>query len=180
MKYRNTFTLIFVTALFFILGRLGVWDIAFNWIDNLGYFAVFIGGLFFTSVFTIAPSIALLSHLSLKFDPMLLALVAGIGAVIGDYIIFRFLRERIFDELKPIFFKFGGRKIKHLLATKNFIWITPALGAAIIASPLPDELGIGLLGASKISAREFKIIAYVFNVLGILIIALVARGMYQI
>ena len=46
----------------------------------------------------------------------------------------------------------------------------PFLGAIIIASPLPDELGLVMLGDSKLKYREIAIISYVLNTAGILLI----------
>ena len=42
--------------------------------------------------------------------------------------------------------------------------------AIIIASPLPDELGLMLLGASKLTYRQIAILTYIFNTAGILVI----------
>jgi len=37
----------------------------------------------------------------------------------------------------------------------------------IIASPLPDELGVALLGTTKQKTKEFLILSYFMNFLGI-------------
>ena len=58
---------------------------------------------------------------------------------------------------------------------KHFRWLTLLAGALLIASPLPDELGIALLGFSKVSTRYFAILSFVFNFLGILGIGFTAH-----
>lgn len=72
----------------------------------------------------------------------------------------------------------GARgKIKALINLRLFRWVSFALGALIIASPLPDELGISLLGFSKMKTVWFVPVSYVFNGIGILLIGAVARAL---
>ncbi|MEK7557169.1 MAG: hypothetical protein AAB538_04290, partial [Patescibacteria group bacterium] len=49
------------------------------------------------------------------------------------------------------------------------------LAGIIIASPLPDEIGIALLGFMKTRKKDFFLLSLVANFLGILAIGLVAR-----
>jgi hypothetical protein len=49
------------------------------------------------------------------------------------------------------------------------------VGAIIIASPLPDELGLALLGVSTLSRPQFFLLSFAMNSLGIFIILLVAQ-----
>ena len=59
---------------------------------------------------------------------------------------------------------------------KFFRWLTFLVGGLIIASPLPDELGISILGFSKMKVSWFIAISLVFNFIGILLIGVVARA----
>jgi uncharacterized membrane protein YdjX (TVP38/TMEM64 family) len=57
---------------------------------------------------------------------------------------------------------------------KLILWCFAAL---VIASPLPDELGVALVsGVTKIEQRSFAILCLAMNTLGILIILLLARA----
>ena len=58
----------------------------------------------------------------------------------------------------------------HLIHTKYFSWTLPVLGAVIIASPLPDEMGVGLMGISKLKTSQFILLSFVLNSIGIFII----------
>ena len=58
----------------------------------------FIAGMFFTSVMTTAPAMAVLGVLSFHINPLVLAVVGGAGAVCGDYLIFAFVRDRLGDD----------------------------------------------------------------------------------
>lgn len=60
---------------------------------------------------------------------------------------------------------------------KVFRWITFFLGALVISSPLPDELGLAMMGLSKAKMSTLIPVSLIFNSLGILAIALVARNL---
>src|SRR3989304_3240061 len=50
-----------------------------------------------------------------------------------------------------------------------FRWLIAFLGALVIASPLPDELGLMMMGFSKMRTLFFIPISFLLNSLGILI-----------
>ena len=134
-----------------------------------------IAGFFFTSIFTIAPAAIALAEISQHASSWSVALWGGLGAACGDLILFLFVRDVFLDDLRaalPI------RRIKRFLSPLHYgsaRWIVPMVGALIIASPLPDELGISLMGMSKIRLWQFFIISFVMNALGIFAIASVAH-----
>lgn len=138
----------------------------------------FIAGFFFTSVFTTAPAIAALAEISLINPVIATALFGGLGAMFGDFIIFMFIRDRlsthIFDVLRT---KRGAGRLKSLLKLRYFRWLTFILGGLIIASPLPDELGLGLLGLSRMRTPLFLALSFVFNSAGIYIVGTIARSL---
>ncbi len=136
----------------------------------------FIAGMFFTSVFTTAPAIATLGEIARTNSAVLVAIFGAMGAVIGDLIIFRFIRDKLSEHLLELAKHQGaGKKFKVLLKLKYFRWLTFLMGGLIIASPFPDELGIGLLGFSKMRTRWFILLSFAFNFIGILLIGLVAK-----
>ena len=46
----------------------------------------------------------------------------------------------------------------------------PIIGAIIIASPFPDEIGVSLMGLSKLSTPKFIFISYILNSIGLFLI----------
>ncbi len=146
-------------------------------IGNLGYLGAFFTGIFFVFTFTVAPSWLVLYYLAQTLNPWGVALLAGAGAVGGDYLIFRFLKDRVFGEWQPILKNLESTKLGKILHTPLFAFLTPLIGVLIIASPFPDELGIGMLGLSKIKPWQFLLLSFALNTLGILIIVLLARGL---
>jgi hypothetical protein len=53
------------------------------------------------------------------------------------------------------------------MATPYFGWLAPVVGALVIASPLPDELGITLLGIARLRNWQFVVLSFIFNFAGI-------------
>lgn len=149
-----------------------------NYILHLGsleYIGAVVAGFLFVSSFTVAVSAILIAILATDIHPLALGLIGGIGAVIGDLLIFKLVKDHLFHELVSIF---GAREvsyIKSFIRSKYISWTLPVLGILVIASPLPDELGVSLLGLSKISDIKFIAISYVSNALGILMIASVSK-----
>lgn len=143
------------------------------------YILAFVAGIFFISFFTVVPSSFILINLSANSSLLDIALIAGLGAMIGDLIIFLFVKERLsnnfFDFLK---FKDKGylEKLKNSRMLKYFL---PVLGAAIVASPLPDEIGVALMGASKMKRRYFIPISYLLNAIGIYLLLLASSSLSQ-
>ncbi len=138
----------------------------------------FIAGMFFTSVFTTAPAIATLSEIAQANSLFRTAFFGALGAVTGDLIIFRFVRDRFSEDITELIgHKRGRHRFNALFKLRFFRWLTFLAGGLIIASPLPDELGIGLLGFSKMKTLLFIPLSFTFNFIGIIIIGIIARAM---
>ncbi len=175
-RYKNTtFLLISLVVFFYLAGTPFVDDLIAK-IGELSYLGAFFAGIFFVSTFTVAPASAVLFHIAEALNPLAVAVVSGAGAVIGDYLIFRFLKDRVFEELTPVFMQLGGSHIAQLLSTPYFAWLAPVVGSIIIMSPFPDEIGITLMGISKLKNWQFLSISFVLNSLGMLLIVTVARS----
>ncbi len=155
----------------------GIVDAVLAGTGNHVLLATFIGGMLFTSVLTTAPAMAVLGVLSVSLHPLLLALIGASGAVIGDYIIFAFVRDRVSDDIGYLIARTRSPRFFKLFHRKTFRWLAPFVGGLIIASPLPDELGLALLGLTRTRTRHFIVISFTFNFIGILLIALAARAL---
>ncbi len=175
-RFKNTFLLVVILVLVFYFTNTEIGQQAIHSISRLGYIGSFVAGIFFVSTFTVAPAGVVLFKLAQIYNPIFIALSAGVGAVLGDYLIFRFLKDNVFEEIKPVFMKLGGSYIQRLLSTPYFAWFAPVLGAIIIASPFPDEIGVGLMGISKLKNWQFLTISFLLNSLGILIIITLAKS----
>lgn len=134
----------------------------------------FVAGLFFTSVFTIAPAAVFLAGLAETTPVLIVAFFGALGAMCGDLILFLFIRDRLADDIKALFPKRAVRRFLNSFHLGFWKWLAPLLGALIIASPLPDEFGLSLLGLSKTRVVVLLPVAFVMNFLGILAVAGVA------
>jgi hypothetical protein len=172
--YSNTGILILSLVLLYVFADYPFIKNFMSSIGALGYLGAFITGIFFVSIFTVAPASVILFDLANTLNPILVAILAGFGTVLGDYLIFSFLRDKLFNELKPLFYKFGGTLLKKLFLTPYFSWLIPIFGAVIIASPLPDETGITMLGLSKVKIWQFLLITFLLNSAGIFILVTIA------
>lgn len=149
-----------------------------NWVyqlGNTGYLGVLFGGLLFTSSFTVPISIVAIGILAENLNPINLALVGAIGSAIGDYLVFRLIKDHLGEEVEGLLGKKELNHINHFLKIRYIAWSLPIVGALVIASPLPDEVGISLLGISRVSTWKFLLISYISNAFGILAIASVAK-----
>lgn len=137
----------------------------------------FIAGLFFTSVFTTAPAIIALGEISaLGGSAWLTAVIGALGAVLGDLILFSIVKDRLSEHMASHLKNTKGwSRFSLLMSTKSLRWLSFFIGGLIIASPFPDELGVSLLGISKMRTSWFVVLSYTFNFIGILAIAGIAH-----
>ncbi len=150
-----------------ILSKFGFIDLFVSITKDYYILSSFIAGIFFTSAFTLAPSSIALAHIGVQAPIFSVALWGGLGAMFGDLILFFFIRDRLY---KDIINTVKPRTVKHIMRSFHFgflKWISPIIGAFIIASPLPDEFGIALLGMSKIKIAVLVPVSLAMNMLGI-------------
>ncbi|MBI5004786.1 MAG: hypothetical protein HZC04_01190 [Candidatus Lloydbacteria bacterium] len=146
-----------------------------EWLDSLRWLGIIFAGAFFTSAFTTAPAIALLSTFAETIPLAALAVLGGFGAVCGDYVIFRFAKDRIAQDFKYLLSFSKRNRFSAIFQTRIFRFFVPFLGALIIASPLPDEIGITMLGLSNMKDKIFFLISFLANGTGIFIIGWIAK-----
>jgi hypothetical protein len=145
-------------------------------IGELRLLGSFLAGTLFTSVFTTAPATVVLGEMAQANSAWTVALAGALGAVAGDYLIFYFVRERFAADMLHLLQQHGRRRLPRIIKLRSPRWLLAALGMLIIASPLPDEVGVALLGLSKTHQRFFLILSLAANFLGILAIGLIAKS----
>lgn len=171
---RDVTLVMFSFSFALLLARSGI---AESWVSSFteyAFAASFIAGFFFTSLFTLAPASIALAALGEFNSHIWVALWGAAGAVLGDMLLFLFVRDRISDDLTTLFSARRFSKLRRMFKRPFLHWLLPACGALIIASPLPDELGLAMMGISRISMMAFVPISFTMNFLGILLIEFVA------
>lgn len=173
-EYKNLTILALSIAVAVVLSKVESFHNFLLNLGDLGYLGAFIAGILFVSIFTVASSTLILLILAEKLSPFAIGIIAGLGSVIGDYLIFKIIKNSLIEEIEPIYASMGGnyinRTIKAILETKYFNWLIPVIGALIIASPLPDEIGIILVGYNKMKTSKFLLVSFILNSIGIFLI----------
>lgn len=169
-KYKNLTLFIGSVAFSFIVFRIELLHTFFVDLGNWGYLGAFIGGILFVSSFTAAIGAVILLILAEKLSPLEIAIIAGLGGAVGDFTIFRFIKDNLLEEIKPLCNRLGLNHIVRLLRTKYLKWTLPIIGAIIIVSPFPDEMGIALMGLSRIKKYQFFLLAFILDVIGVFLL----------
>ena len=137
----------------------------------------FIAGAFFTSIFTLAPAAVGLIAISKTNSPLVVAGFGALGAMSIDYIIISFIRKDISEDLE----KLSNTTIrKHFIEAFHFgflRWVAFLAGLFFVASPLPDELGLTMMGLSKMKTSLFIPLSFSLNFLGIMTVGLIAKAL---
>lgn len=170
LLFRDIVMIIVGIIIAIIIVKTGLLDMVINAVKDYYILASFISGIFFTSAFTIAPSSVALVHIA-NYAPLPGVVVFGaLGAMCGDLILFFFIRDRFSKDLMATIKPKTLHYIFHSFHFGFLKWLSPILGALIIASPFPDELGITLLGMSKVRTAVLLPVSFVMNMLGIYIL----------
>lgn len=144
-----------------------------------GYVAIFIAGFLFSYGFTAPLAVGFFIFLAPQVNIFLAAALAGVGALLSDLLIFKFIRTsfqdefdklqltRIFQRIRDLFDNHLGERMK-----KYMLW---TIAGFLIASPLPDEFGVSLIsGFTTLNKKVFSMISYLLNTSGILVILALA------
>ena len=175
MRYpRITF---FIVSVFLAVGlyAAGFFEKIFSGIGGFGFAGVAVSGLMYSFSFTSAIATASFLHLNNLYNPVFLAVLGGASAMLGDILLFDFLKTGFLDEIKMLFRNLTGRfPFKHLSSLSQSRWFLPLgilIGFIIIISPLPDEIGVAILAFYNLRFRNFAGLTFLLNGLGIYLIS---------
>lgn len=178
MRNRNILFLALGILAAFFLAKSGLVETFLAGTKEMAVLGSFFGGLFFTSIFTVAPATVVLGELAQTHSLYAIALIGGLGALIGDLILYRFLKSRLGDEVNLIINNSRNGRLRRIFHLRIVRWVLAFIGALIVASPLPDEIGLALMGISQLRLKALVPISFVFNTLGIFIVGLAARSLF--
>lgn len=157
-----------------ILVKTGILEDLFINIQGWKFIGSLVAGVFFVSVFTVAPAAVILVEIAKTNSILEVAVFGGMGAVIGDLLIFRFIKDSLTEDITYLIKATRQKRFVKIFQLRLFRWIIPFMGALIIVSPLPDEIGLAMMGFSKMKTLFFILISFLLNFIGILIIGLIA------
>lgn len=170
-KYQNLTFLVISIIVAIFLSRYEPFHEFLLRLGEFGYVGAFIAGILFVSTFTVATGAVILLVLAERLSPIEIGIIAGLGAVFGDFVIFRFVKDNLANEVESIYNHIDGdHHIRRVFHSKYFSWSVPVIGAIIVASPFPDEIGVSLMGISKMKTYKFLLVSFILNAIGIFLI----------
>jgi uncharacterized membrane protein YdjX (TVP38/TMEM64 family) len=154
-----------------------------NFISNLGVLkglGIFIVGILYPFSFTSPLSAAFFLTVD-NGNIFLTSLIGGLGGMVSDLILFRFVRISFTDEFYKLKNEQIIKKLRNWARKKMHKHVRTILlhlfTFFLIASPLPDEAGIVLLsGFTKIKMKTIALITLVCHTIGIVIILLIGKA----
>lgn len=173
-KYPKITTLVLFIILAYYIFTSPFFDNMINTLTGHGYFSVVLAGLLFSYGFTTPFAIAMLVFMNPE-NILMASLVAGFGAFVSDFIIFKAIKTSFLDEFEEL------KKTKLLAHFKGFIdkslhaklriYLLYFVAGFVIASPIPDEFGVTMLaGLSNINPKIFGLLSFILNSFGIFLI----------
>ncbi|MFA6553451.1 MAG: hypothetical protein WCT27_03410 [Patescibacteria group bacterium] len=138
-------------------------------IASAGYIGAFLAGILYGTAFTSSTATIILFELTKDNNPVLAAIIAGLGCALYDFSVFAIFRQQ---ESRGMFTMIR-QKFYHQVSLPP--WLANTLGILIIASPLPDELSASLMSLTTLKAWQFAIISWLANIAGILVIISLGR-----
>ncbi len=161
----------------------GFFDLLPELLNGHGYISMFLGGLLFSFGFTTPFAIAIFIEMADTVNPVWGALIAGFAAMLSDMTIFEFVRFSFLDELHRLNATSTVEWIRRRLHQDSIPerirrYISISVAGILIASPLPDELGVTLLsGASEMKPGTFAGICLFCDCIGVLIVLLATQAL---
>ncbi len=131
---------------------------------DYGYLGAFIAGAVSSLGVTVPPAAAVMFVLGKTFPAWAVAAVGATGGTLADLVMFEVAKRRLAE-------MFRKEERKH---PKLSIWmhrLAPMIIGFIIASPLPDELASGVVGAMRFNEKKFIIIVWVSHFLVMFVVA---------
>jgi uncharacterized membrane protein YdjX (TVP38/TMEM64 family) len=173
-QYPKIFLLVLTMILAYIIFRNPAIQSGISQLGSLKYLGSFIAGILFAFGFT-APFAA---GFFITLNPnniLLTGIVGGVGALISDLLIFSFIKVSFEDEFRRLkntkFIKKFDKTIEQTINKKLKRYILYTIAGIVIASPLPDEIGVIMLaGLTKIKFNVLSVISFILNTIGILIL----------
>ncbi|MFA6094515.1 MAG: hypothetical protein WC757_01340 [Candidatus Paceibacterota bacterium] len=149
-------------------------NVIFQYTEGMRLVTAFFAGMFFVSIFTATPALVILLKIFSVGSTFDVVLAATVGSLVGDMVILSIIKDEIGKYLIIGLKKIGQSKIIRLFKIPIVRFFTRIFGALVIMSPFPDELGIALMGVSRLKRKNIATLLFVLDFVGLYIIALVA------
>mgnify|MGYP005846226483 CR=1 FL=1 len=168
LTYANLIYFMFSLIIVYILIEPQYFNILKTFIAGLskyGILGIFASGAAYTLSFT-GPIAAMVIYIFGEYySPFLIAGVGAAGSLVVDLFIYT-ISERFLTDTGAV------KKLRTKMPAHNIIkTMAPVIGFLIIASPLPDEIGVSFMSVMRTDRKRFILISYFSNFIGILFFA---------
>ncbi len=123
----------------FLLIALGFFEQVRGILSGLGYSGVFTGGFLHAQSFTDASATMILLFMSREYDFLLSGLAVGLGALLGDVIIFLYVRHGLTEEVEAFSSLGPFQSLKNRVSIRVRNIVFPIVAGLLIASPRPQK-----------------------------------------
>jgi len=174
LRYPKIFLLFIAIILAYIIFRNPNIQSFVSGLGNLKYLGIFIAGMLFSFGFTSPFAAGFFITLNPE-NILLTGIIGGVGALLSDLLIFSLIKLSFKDEFERLektkIIKDIKKEIEQDFGKKIKVYLMYAIAGIMIASPLPDEIGVIMLaGLTKIKVNKLSVISFILNTLGILIL----------
>lgn len=169
-KHHNYFMLALGIGLAIFLSKSQAFDHFLLTLGQFSYLSAIVAGAMFVCTFTVATGALIIFTLAKTSSPIELVLFGMLGAVIFDMFVFKTIKGSIDNEIVEVLNNPHFSRFKKLTHTKYFAWMMPLVGLLVFISPLPDEMGISLLGLTKLKTYQFLLISILNHALGMFLV----------
>ena len=158
----------------FVVSASGLLDYIFLLSAESEIIGALVAGLLFTSFFTTPLAIAMFLALAPEMNIFVLVTTGALGALVGDLTMYGFIRHTFEKDVDYLLSRPKYKRIMAILNRRTFRWIIPLVGAIIIASPFPEELGISLLSVAHMKASTLAVVSFTVNSIAIACISVIS------
>jgi len=143
-------------------------------LGNYRYLGVLIAGMLYSFGFSAAFSVAFFTTIK-GLNIFVASILGGLGSLLTDMTIFTIIKFSFMDEFNKIkktrSFLLIERLMEKDLSKRSRRIFLYCIAGFVIASPLPDEIGMTMLsGLTNIKPKEIVILSIILNTLGIFVI----------
>jgi len=173
-KYPKLILLIILIILAFLLFRHPLISNAILGLNKLNYLGFFIAGILLAFGFS-APFAIGFFIIAQPGNLFLATLIGGFGGMVGDMSIFKIIKFSFMNEFREL------EKTRVIKAIENTIkhnkhilikhYLLYVFAGILIATPLPDEIGVSMLaGLTTVNPKKLAIISFFLHSLAIFLI----------
>lgn len=183
MNYIKTYP--FITGFFasviiaIMLYATGILHVLTQSLGSFEYIGSVFAGMAYAFTFTTAAAAFLFVELGETSGAFTAILFGGIGAMIGDLFFYWLLNNGVKKEVKAFFVAMVPirrlKRMEQFTKRRIFAWTIPFLASLLIASPLPDELGITLFSLINFKPKYLAAVSFLLNTGGIAALVFLGR-----